>query len=196
MGIASPPPTADGLAMTKQRKPNTNSAIPTGNLTFIPSSSIIENYYQLQVDMRLTANRIAGILREHGHKLTPQRHTVLRVIASSQDHLTPEDIYEKSRLADPGIGLVTIYRTLDLLTRLGLVCRVHLKEGCRSYMMRRPLEHHHHLVCSNCGRVIDFTSCNLGEMEEKLSKESGFDIKGHLLEFYGICSSCIIKSSA
>lgn len=152
--------------------------------------------FQLQVDMRLTANKIAGILRENGHKLTPQRHLVLKVMASSHDHLTPEDIYKKSRLADPYIGRVTVYRTLDMLSKLGLVCRFHGDDGCRSYMIRRPLEHHHHLVCSSCGQVIDFTNCNLVEMEEELTQESGFNIKGHLLEFYGICRSCVSNSPA
>jgi Fur family ferric uptake transcriptional regulator len=144
--------------------------------------------------MRLTANRIAGILRKNGHKLTPQRHVVLKVMASSEDHLTPESIYERARLVDPEIGRVTVYRTLDLLGKLGLLCRVHGENGCRGYMIRRPLEHHHHLVCSNCGKVVDFTSCNLDEMEEKLSRESGFDIKGHLLEFYGLCHSCVTSN--
>lgn len=144
--------------------------------------------------MRLTANKIAGILREHGHKLTPQRHLVLKVMASSRDHLTPETIYEKSRLEDPGIGRVTIYRTLDLLSKLNLVCKVHTEGGCRSYMMRRPTEHHHHLVCSGCGKVVDFADCSLSEMEKKLSQESRFAIKGHLLEFYGLCRDCITNA--
>lgn len=143
--------------------------------------------------MKLTANKIAGIIREQGHKLTPQRHTVLKVMASSHDHLTPEVIYEKSRLEDPGIGRVTVYRTLDLLSKLDLVCRVHADGGCRSYMMRRPAEHHHHLVCSACGKVVDFASCSLVEMEKKLSQESGFEIKDHLLEFHGLCRDCIIR---
>ena len=143
--------------------------------------------------MKLTANKIAGILREHGHKLTPQRHIVLKVMASSHDHLTPEVIYEKSRVEDPGIGRVTVYRTLEVLSKLNLVCRVHAEGRCRSYMMRRPTEHHHHLICSGCGKVEDFTNCSLSEMEKKLSQESGFDIKGHLLEFYGLCRDCIIN---
>ena len=145
--------------------------------------------------MKLTANKIAGILREHGYKLTPQRHIVLRAMASSRDHLTPEVIYEKSRVEDPGIGRVTVYRTLDLLSKLNLVCRVHAEGRCRSYMMRRPTEHHHHLVCSGCGKVIDFTNCSLIEMEKKLSQESGFDIRGHLLEFYGLCRDCISNAT-
>lgn len=144
--------------------------------------------------MKLTANKIAGILREHGHKLTPQRHIVLKVMASNHDHLTPDAIYEKSRLEDPDIGRATVYRTLDLLSKLNLVCRVHTDGECRSYMMRRPTEHHHHLVCSGCGKVVDFTNCSLNEMEKRLSQESGFDIKGHLLEFYGLCRDCIVDA--
>ncbi len=144
--------------------------------------------------MKLTANKIGGILRERGHKFTPQRHIILKVMASNHDHLTPEVIYEKSRLADPGIGRVTVYRTLDLLSKLDLVCKIHTEGRCRSYMMRRPTEHHHHLVCSGCGKVIDFTNCSLVDMERNLSQESGFDIKGHLLEFYGFCRDCIITA--
>jgi Fur family ferric uptake transcriptional regulator len=140
--------------------------------------------------MRLTANRTAGILRKHGYRLTPQRHAILKVIAASSDHLTPEAIYQKALITNPDIGLVTVYRTLDLLSELNLVCRVHAQDGCRSYMMRRPTEHHHHLVCSGCGRVVDFTDCNLTDMAQKLSRETRFDIQGHLLEFYGLCPNC------
>lgn len=140
--------------------------------------------------MRLTANRVAGILRERGYKLTPQRHAILKAIASSNDHLTPEAIYEKVCSSNPEIGLVTVYRTLDLLSEMNLVCRFHASNGCRTYMMRRPTEHHHHLICSQCGRVVDFTVCSLAEMEQRLAHETRFDINGHLLEFYGLCPDC------
>jgi len=144
--------------------------------------------------MKLTANKIAGLLREQGHKLTPQRHIVLKVMASSHDHLTPELIYEKSLLEDRSIGRVTVYRTLDLLSKLNLVCKVHSENGCHSYMMRRPTEHHHHLICSGCGKVVDFTNCSLADVEKKLSQETGFDIKDHLLEFRGLCRACSVDS--
>jgi len=81
--------------------------------------------------MKLTANKIAGILRKHGYKLTPQRHTILNAMASNHDHLTPEFIYEKLLVEDPGIGRVTVYRTLDMRVKLDLVCRVHSDNGCR-----------------------------------------------------------------
>jgi len=140
--------------------------------------------------MKLTANKIAGILRENGYKLTPQRHALLKVIASHHGHLSPDAIYEITRQEYPSIGRVTIYRTLELLTKLNLVCRVHAPDGCRSYMMRRPTEHHHHLVCSGCGLAVDFTDCDLSNLEKKLAEQSGFIIEGHLLELYGRCQDC------
>ena len=140
--------------------------------------------------MKLTANKIAGILRTHGYKLTPQRHALLKVIASQHDHLSPEALYEKTRQEYPGIGRVTIYRTLELLNKLSLVCRVHAPDGCRSYMMRRPTEHHHHLVCSGCGHVVDFSDSDLSGLEKTLSEKTGFTIDGHLLELYGSCKDC------
>jgi Fur family ferric uptake transcriptional regulator len=140
--------------------------------------------------MRLTANRIAGLLRKNGYKLTPQRHLMLRVMASSHGRLTPEDIYHKCLEGDMELGLVTIYRTLALLERLGLVCRTHMGTGSRSYIMRRPQEHHHHLICSECGRVVDFTGCDLSQLQDRLSCENGFNIDGHVLEFFGVCNDC------
>jgi len=140
--------------------------------------------------MKLTERKITTILRREGHKLTPQRRAVLGVIAQSHEHFTPAAIYEKVRREYPGIGLVTVYRTLDLLIGLGLLCEVHTAGNQRSYSMRRPSGHHHHLVCSDCGTVIDFTNCDLSELEQVLSRQTGFKIRGHLLEFRGLCQNC------
>ena len=138
----------------------------------------------------LTGKRLESTLRQHGYRVTPQRRAVLNVIAINRDHLAPADIYERVRRERPGIGLVTIYRTLDMLDKLGLICEVHSAGSCRSYVLRRPSEHHHHLVCSYCGTVADFTDCDLTELEQRLCRETGFEIEGHLLEFSGCCRNC------
>ncbi|MFC1848080.1 Fur family transcriptional regulator [Chloroflexota bacterium] len=140
--------------------------------------------------MSLTEKKVSSILRRQGYKLTPQRRAVLNAIALNRDHLTPAEIHDKVRQECPGIGLVTVYRTLDILTELGLICEVHSGGHCRSYLMRRPLEHHHHLICSDCGTVTDFTNCDLSDLEQRLSGETGFEIDGHLLEFSGRCRGC------
>ena len=139
--------------------------------------------------MKLTEKKIYSVMRQHGYKLTPQRRAVVQVVTSSNDHLTPNDINEKIRGIYPGIGLVTIYRTLEILTELGLVCEVHSGGSCRSYTMGSR-QHHHHLICSGCGTVVDFTGHYLDGLEKNLSEESGFRIDGHLLEFIGLCREC------
>ena len=140
--------------------------------------------------MILTEKKLASILKQRGYKLTSQRRMVLSVIALCHEHLTPAAIYERVHHGDSSIGLVTIYRTLDLLTKLGLVCEIHAGGNCRSYLMSRPPEHHHHLICSECGAVTDFANCDLSELEQRLSNETGFAIGNHLLEFLGQCKNC------
>jgi Fur family ferric uptake transcriptional regulator len=140
--------------------------------------------------MKFTRNRIASLVRQRGYKITPQRRAVLNAIAESNGHLTPAAIYERVHKQKPGIGLVTVYRTLDLLTELGLVCEVHTGVNCRSYLMRRPSEHHHHIICSACGAVVDFTDCDLDELERRICRKTGFEINSHLLEFTGRCRYC------
>ncbi len=138
--------------------------------------------------MKLTAKKITTLLRQQGYKLTPQRRAVIRTVASSDDHLTPTALHEKLRREYPAIGLVTVYRTLEIMARLGLVCQVHAG-GCRSYTISAR-ERHHHLICSGCGRVVDFVGYNLDELKQRLSRETGFEIGDYLLEFVGLCPQC------
>ena len=140
--------------------------------------------------MRYTENKIISLMKHKGHKLTPQRRKVISAIALSQEHLTPAAIYEKLHRQYPNIGLVTVYRTLDILIEMGLVCIVHSEGNGKSYLLRRPAEHHHHLICSNCGTVVDFTDCSLNILAQKLSRKTGFDINNHILEFSGVCPDC------
>lgn len=139
--------------------------------------------------MRLATRKIIAELRQHGYKLTPQREAVIQTIAATDDHLTPAAIYEKVHQTHPNIGFVTVYRTLDILARLNLICELHAGGSCRSYTTGAP-EHHHHLVCSSCGKVVDFTGHDLDKLEQRLPQETGFDIEDHLLEFVGICRNC------
>jgi Fur family ferric uptake transcriptional regulator len=140
--------------------------------------------------MRFTEKKLTSILRQRGYRLTPQRRAVLKVIALSPGHLTPAAMYQRVRREYPGIGLVTVYRTLAILAELGLICEVHAGGSCRSYLMRKPVGHHHHLICSRCGRVVDFSGCDLEGLERRLARENGFKIEGHLLEFLGLCLAC------
>ena len=133
---------------------------------------------------------ILSSIKERGYKITPQRRAVLKAIADSQDHLTPAELHQRARQERPDIGLVTVYRTLEMLADVGLICEMHSGGNCRSYLLRRPEEHHHHLICSDCGQVVDFSDCDLDQLEQKLSRDTGFAMEEHLLEFLGRCPAC------
>lgn len=130
------------------------------------------------------------MLRQQGYKLTAQRLAILGAIVHSQSHLSPAELHRRVKQKDPKIGLVTVYRTLEILSRLGVICEMHTIGNSRSYLIRGTLEHHHHLICTDCGTVVNFTGCDLSRLEERLSKETGFEMKGHLLELSGRCPSC------
>jgi len=131
-------------------------------------------------------------LHESGHKATPQRMTIIKVVLDSTEHLTPSAIYEKAHQADPKVGEVTVYRTLNILAELGLVCVLHTGDNTNSYFTRPP-GHHDHLICSDCGKVVNFTDCNLPGLERRLTAETGFTIREHHLNFYGKCLECRVN---
>ena len=128
-------------------------------------------------------------LRNNGHKITPQRMVIIQTVLESAEMLTPSALYKKVKKADAGVGEVTIYRTLNILESLGMVCMVHTEENTHSYI-GCPSEHHDHLICSDCGKVVNFTHCNMGTLEKRLTAETGFSIADHRLDFYGQCEKC------
>jgi Fur family transcriptional regulator, ferric uptake regulator len=138
----------------------------------------------------LTEKRVIEAMHEHGYKLTPARRHLIGIIAGSNDHLTPAGLYARAGGKTSGMALVTIYRTLDMLSRLGFICEVFTEGHARSYLLHRAEGHHHHLICSGCGRVQDFTGCDLTALEKKLSRATGFTIDKHRLEFSGKCREC------
>ena len=128
-------------------------------------------------------------LRDLGYRLTPQRQLILTAIQDSDDHISAEEIHAQVCAKYPHVNISTVYRTLELLKNLDLVTETDLGSGLFRYHFADK-GHHHHLICSECGAVVDFADCDLGELEERLSQETGFEIEGHLLEFLGHCQGC------
>ena len=127
-------------------------------------------------------------LRGAGYKITPARVAVLEVIQQEGEHLHPAEILAKAKLRYPALGRATVYRTLELLTQLGIVRPIYVGEAGPTYI--RSSGGHHHLVCSRCGMVQDFDHCSSDEIARELSEEFDFQISSHLLEFYGLCARC------
>ena len=137
----------------------------------------------------MTPLEIKRKLRGSGRKATPQRLSILQAIDGMQSCFTPRQLHECLQKEHPEIGLVTVYRTLKLLADSGLVCRMGRRGNAQSYAAR-PREHHHHLVCTGCDRVVDISGCAVGELEKELERRTGFAINDHYLEFTGLCSDC------
>lgn len=137
--------------------------------------------------------------RGHGYRITIPRETILNVLSKTSGHLSAEDIYLAVHKNYPNIGLTTIYRTLELLVHMGLVFKFDFGDGRARYELSegpKGKRHHHHLVCTSCGRVIDYTDFIddeielLSRTEKGLSQKFRFKITNHLIQFYGLCDQC------
>lgn len=128
-------------------------------------------------------------LQSNGYRLTSSRRAVVDVLASADQSMTAADLYRIGRARHKRLGLVSVYRTLEKLEELGLIQRVHRPEGCHAYIS--ALEGHRHLLlCESCGRVETFQGDDLKEFSRRLEGESGFEIREHWLQFFGLCSLC------
>lgn len=127
-------------------------------------------------------------LRAAGYKITPPRLAVLEVIQREGEHLNPQEILEQAQTLHAQTGRATVYRTLELLTQLGIVRPIYVGDNGPTYILVDGA--HHHLVCSRCSRIVEFDACAADSMGCELESRFGFHITSHLLEFYGICPQC------
>lgn len=143
--------------------------------------------------MDINVKDVKEILKEEGYKLTTQRKAILDAILENHEkHLNPEEIYNIVKLKCPDIGIATVYRTLQLFEKLNIVCRVNFNDGYNRYELIYDTEQHqhHHLICLNCGKVIEVKMDLLETLENEIEREYGFSIVDHNVKFFGYCSDC------
>ena len=130
-------------------------------------------------------------LKVAGYKYTRPRQYVAEILVNHHHHMTAPEIVDLIAEKDDSIGRMSVYRTLDLFTRLGFV-RPTFQDGANAHYIIILDGHHHHLVCHRCGQVIHFDefTCPITSLEKELEAKLGFHVEGHVLEFYGICESC------
>ena len=136
---------------------------------------------------------LRGKLYERGYKMTPQRKEILQIFVEHPEHLSAEDVYSLLHEKESEIGLATVYRALDLLSKLGILVQIDFGDGCARYELNTAdpnVHHHHHLICLNCKKVIEFDEDLLDELEEVISRKSGFKIINHEVKFFGYCKDC------
>jgi Fur family transcriptional regulator, ferric uptake regulator len=129
-------------------------------------------------------------LTQEGYRLTRPRRVVMNILESASVPLSPQAIHQRSGETQQEIGLVSVYRTLDLLTELNLVRRVHGSEGCHGYVMASP-GHHHHVLCRRCDKAVEFSGADdLSRLIARIQRKTGFTVDEHLLQLFGLCPAC------
>jgi Fur family ferric uptake transcriptional regulator len=132
----------------------------------------------------------SALLASRGVRSTRGRRAVLRVLERERGRqLSAQEVHRRVRRIDPRVGLTTVYRTLSLLHREGILDVVSSDGREQAYRLCTP-RHHHHLVCSSCGAVVELAECDVASVQKSLERTYGFRISEHSLSFRGLCRAC------
>jgi Fur family ferric uptake transcriptional regulator len=135
-------------------------------------------------------NTLQQYLRHEGLKVTQQRESIAQVFLDSSHHLSAEELYRQIQETHPQVGLSTVYRTLKLLVEAGLASRREFGDGITRYEPVTRDEHHDHLICVNCGAIIEFENQKIEELQREVAQQHRFTVLRHKLELYGTCEKC------
>ncbi len=129
-------------------------------------------------------------IQKQGLKRTAQRDLILDVFLRTEEHLSSEDLYRLVHKEDSSVGQTTVYRTLKLLAEAGLAREVRFGDGLTHYEHNYKHQHHDHMICSNCGKIIEFYSAELEAIQDAMAAKHRFEVEQHLLRIIGICADC------
>ena len=133
---------------------------------------------------------LEGYISDNNLKITKQRRTVLRAFLDCKIHVSVEELYQIVLKTEPKIGLATVYRTLALLTKSGLASEMDFGDGQKRYESSYQTEHHDHMVCTGCGKIIEFNHPLIEKYQEEVANENKFEITSHKLDLFGLCQDC------
>jgi len=133
-------------------------------------------------------------LANKGLKSTSQRDKILEIFIEAGQHLSAEDLYARVKKVYPRIGFATVYRTLKLLAEAGLAQGRRFEGGFTRYEHIRPEAHHDHLICTQCGAIIEFENERIEALQRDIARKNRFVVQSHKLELYGLCVGCRKKT--
>lgn len=140
-------------------------------------------------DTKQRVETILGRMREAGFKLTPQRLAIVDVLAESAGHPSVEQIHGRLKKRFPTMSLATVYRNVMMIKSLGEVLELGFADGSNRYDGNKPYPHPH-VVCTRCKAILDPDLESLGDMTAEVTRETGYAIHHHRLDFFGICPHC------
>ncbi|CAN5304300.1 transcriptional repressor [soil metagenome] len=134
-------------------------------------------------------------IQKAGLRRTAQRDLILDMFLKTEEHLSSEDLYWLIQKEDSSIGHTTVYRTLKLLTDAGLAREVRFGDGKTYYEHHYDHQHHDHIICTECGRVVEFFSPEIEALQDEMAAKFGFKLTHHSLRILGLCEDCQKKDS-
>ena len=134
-------------------------------------------------------------IQKSGLRRTAQRDLILDVFLKTEEHLSSEDLYWLIQKEDSGIGHTTVYRTLKLLTEAGLAREVRFGDGKTYYEHHYDHQHHDHMICTECGKVVEFYSAEIEALQDEMAHKYGFKPTHHSLRILGLCDVCQKKDA-
>jgi len=136
-------------------------------------------------------SELKKIVKQKGLKYTEQREIVLDVLLNASGHLTAEEVYNevKNSFPDSNIGIATVYRALGFLEEVRLITSITFGTDGKKYESNTK-SHHDHLICTSCGKIIEFIDDEIEKKQEKIAKDNGFKITSHVMQLLGECSEC------
>lgn len=141
-------------------------------------------------DARSDDEVFRSYLREHNLPVTPQRVAIAGIVLGTDKHLSAEDIANELKTHGTAAGTATVYRTLEVLVKSGLVVERDFGEGFKRYEASRGMPHHEHLICTSCGRVTEFRDERLERMTTLLAEMHDYTRQRHRLVIHGLCGDC------
>jgi Fur family ferric uptake transcriptional regulator len=138
----------------------------------------------------MDAPPIVSILDRAGYRLTEPRRSLAALIANRGGHFTAADLVSEAQAGRIGVGRATVFRTLEILEELGAVERLDLPSGEHTYVACEPA-HHHHVVCSSCGRTEEIVDAGLRTVVRRVARRTGYRVDEHRLELFGLCPACL-----
>ena len=138
--------------------------------------------------------RFRALLSTHmakkGLRSTDQRRLIVETFFKSPNHVSIEELLAQVRASDPKVGYATVYRTLKLLTECGVAFERRFGDGLARYELADDEAHHDHLICVECGAIVEFEEPRIETIQESVAASHGFELRSHKHELYGVCADC------
>ena len=137
--------------------------------------------------------QITGALRAQGLRITPDRLAIWHELYAAHDHMDADELYARLRSKGLKGSRATVYRTLDLYVKAAMVSKIRATEQRFVYEIAIGRKHHDHLVCIQCGRIIEFVNADIERLQEEIAARHGFELSAHFMRLSGRCANCRTK---